>query len=237
MNDPILSLSGVTAFYGSLQILRGIELNVRAGEVRLLVGRNGSGKSTTLKTIAGIVRVADGRIRIAGTDVIDVPLRQRLGLGVAYVAQAGNSGRAVFPHLTLRENLEIMTISSSAKAPDYQLAWELFPELKQFEYRRATALSGGQQQMLAIAMAMMLKPRVLLLDEPTCGLARGRALALMALLRRLADEQNLAVLIVEQNVSLTLDKVDSVSALRSGQVVADVSPDALRDPSWFANVL
>jgi ABC-type branched-subunit amino acid transport system ATPase component len=98
-------------------------------------------------------------------------------------------------------------------------------------------MSGGQQQMLAVAMAMMTEPRLLLLDEPTCGLARGRAIDLMKVLRGLADGQGLAVLIVEQNVTLTLDHVDSVSALRSGRVVADVEPDRLRNAAWLSQVL
>ena len=237
MNEPILSLSGVTASYGTIQVLRGVGLAVAGGEVRLLVGRNGSGKSTTLKAIAGLVPINSGSIRIAGDDVLKSDLRKRLAMGIGYVAQAGNSGRAIFPHLTVRENLEIMLIANSGAMADYNIAWALFPELKQFAFRRATALSGGQQQMLAIAMAMMLKPRVLLLDEPTCGLARGRAVDLMKVLRQLADDQGVSILLVEQNVSLTLDQVDSVSALRAGQVVAEVTPDTLRDPSWFADVL
>jgi branched-chain amino acid transport system ATP-binding protein len=237
LTAPVLAIKGVTSRYGSVQVLRGVDLSVAAGEVRLLIGRNGSGKSTTLKAIAGLIAVDEGTIRLEDCDIAGFDTRRRLARGVAFVPQAGNSGRGVFPHLTVRENLEVMSLSGKAGKPDYELAWSLFPELKPFAGKRATAMSGGQQQMLAVAMAMMTKPRLLLLDEPTCGLARGRALDLMKLLRRLADDFRLAVLIVEQNVSLTLDRVDSVSALRSGTVVAEVGPEALRDPSWFAQVL
>jgi ABC-type branched-subunit amino acid transport system ATPase component len=237
MSAPILAIDGVKSRYGSVQVLRGVKLAVVAGEIRLLIGRNGSGKSTTLKAIAGLIPIDAGTIRLDDRDIADLSTRRRLAEGVAFVPQAGNSGRGVFPHLRVRENLEVMSLAGKTATPDYGLAWRLFPELEAFAGRRATALSGGQQQMLAVAMAMMTGPRLLLLDEPTCGLARGRALDLMTLLRRLADEHGLAVLIVEQNVSLMLDRVDSVSALRSGSVVAEVEPAALRDPSWFAEVL
>ncbi len=237
MSAPVLAIDGVKSSYGSVRVLRGVKLAVAAGEVRLLVGRNGSGKSTTLKAIAGLIPIEAGSIRLDDRDIGALSTRHRLGEGIAFVPQAGNSGRGVFPHLTVRENLEVMSLAGKTAKPDYELAWELFPELKPFAAKRATAMSGGQQQMLAVAMAMMTRPRLLLLDEPTCGLARGRALDLMKLLRRLADEHQLAVLIVEQNVSLTLDRIDSVSALRSGVVVAEVAPEALSDPSWFAQVL
>ncbi len=238
MAAPILSVTNLKARYGSVPVLRGVALSVAPGELRLLIGRNGSGKSTTLKAIAGLIAVESGSIRIADTEISHLKTRHRLARGIALVPQAGNSGRGVFPHLTVRENLEVMSLAGAdAGRPDYGLAWRLFPDLEPFAGRRAAAMSGGQQQMLAVAMAMMTRPRLLLLDEPTCGLARGRALDLMKLLRQLADEHGLAVLIVEQNVSLTLDKVDSVSALRSGLVVAEVGPEALHDPSWFAQVL
>ena len=234
---PVLAIDGVTSRYGSVRVLRGVRLSVAAGEIRLLIGRNGSGKSTTLKAIAGLVPIDAGSIRLDDREIAGLSTRQRLSEGVALVPQAGNNGRGVFPHLTVRENLEVMSLAGRGSRPDYALAWRLFPELEAFAGRRATAMSGGQQQMLAVAMAMMSAPRLLLLDEPTCGLARGRALDLMKLLRLLADEQRLAVLIVEQNVNLTLDRVDSVSALRAGEVVAEVKPEALGDPSWLGEVL
>jgi ABC-type branched-subunit amino acid transport system ATPase component len=233
----VLALSDVEASYGPVRVLRGVDLSVKSGEVRLLIGRNGSGKSTTLKAIAGLIVTAAGDIRIDGVALTGLSTRKRLALGAAFVPQAGNAGRGVFPHLTVRENLEVMALVRSHKRVDYTRAWRLFPELEQFETRRATSMSGGQQQMLAVAMAMMTEPRLLLLDEPTCGLARGRAIDLMKVLRRLASEQGLAVLIVEQNVVLTLDHIDSVSALRSGRVVAEVKPDRLGDPAWLAEVL
>ena len=233
----ILALSGVEASYGPVRVLRGVDLSVVSGEVRLLIGRNGSGKSTTLKAIAGLIPTAAGDIRIDGTALGGLSTAKRLALGVAFVPQAGNNGRGVFPHLTVRENLEVMALVHPQKKPDYTRAWKLFPELEKFESRRATAMSGGQQQMLAVAMAMMTEPRLLLLDEPTCGLARGRAIDLMKVLRRLASDHGLAVLIVEQNVTLTLDHIDSVSALRSGRVVAEVKPDTLSNPAWLAQVL
>ncbi len=235
--SAILALNGVEASYGPVRVLRGVDLSVVSGEVRLLIGRNGSGKSTTLKAIAGLIPTLAGDIRIDGAALSGLSTAKRLALGVAFVPQAGNNGRGVFPHLTVRENLEVMALVHPRKPPDYTRAWRLFPELKLFEARRATAMSGGQQQMLAVAMAMMTEPRLLLLDEPTCGLARGRAIDLMKVLRGLASDHGLGVLIVEQNVTLTLDHIDSVSALRSGRVVAEVKPDALKNPAWLAEVL
>jgi branched-chain amino acid transport system ATP-binding protein len=237
MAAMVLELRGIEAGYGAVPVLRGLDLSVSAGEVRLLIGRNGSGKSTTLKAIAGLIAIAAGDIRVAGTALAGLSTRKRLACGVALVPQAGNNGRGVFPHLTVRENLEVMALVHPGRPPDFRRAWQLFPELEGFAGRRATAMSGGQQQMLAVAMAMMTEPSLLLLDEPTCGLARGRALDLMKVLRTLADRQGLAVLIVEQNVTLTLDHIDSVSALRSGRVVADVGPDRLRNAAWLSQVL
>lgn len=233
---PILSVAALEASYGRLKVLRGLTLDVAPGEVRLLIGRNGSGKSTALKAILGLIGIEGGSVRLAGEEIGALATRERLRRGVALVPQAGSGGRGVFPHLTVRENLELMAAVTGA-APEYGIAWSLFPMLEAHARRRATALSGGQQQMLAVAMAMMLTPRVLLLDEPSCGLARGPALELMALLRRLADERGLAVLLVEQNVSLTLDHVDRVLALRAGSLVADVPPATLGDPAWFTRVL
>jgi ABC-type branched-subunit amino acid transport system ATPase component len=237
VSAAILALTGVEASYGPVRVLRGVDLSVESGEVRLLIGRNGSGKSTILKTIAGLIPTLAGDIRIDGAALAGLSTRKRLAMGVALVPQAGNNGRGVFPHLTVRENLEVMALVHPRKKPDYTRAWRLFPELKQFETRRATSMSGGQQQMLAVAMAMMTEPRLLLLDEPTCGLARGRAIDLMKVLRGLASDHGLGVLIVEQNVTLTLDHIDNVSALRSGRVVAEVRPAALRNPAWLAEVL
>ncbi len=234
--EPILAVSGLRARYGSLPVLRDLALAVAPGEVRLLVGRNGSGKSTALKAILGLIAIDAGSIRLGAEEIAALPTRARLGRGVALVPQAGSGGRGVFPHLTVRENLELMAAAGSGAA-DFAMAWRIFPMLEGMARRRATALSGGQQQMLAVAMALMVRPRVLLLDEPTCGLARGPSLELMAVLRRLADEEKLAVLLVEQNVSLTLDHVDRVSALRAGQVVAEVGPETLRDPAWFTRML
>ncbi|WP_270933461.1 ABC transporter ATP-binding protein [Falsiroseomonas oryzae] len=236
MAAPLLAVSNLRARYGSLPVLRGLGLSVATGEVRLLIGRNGSGKSTALKAILGLIAIDGGSIRLGEEELVPLTTRARLARGVALVPQAGSGGRGVFPHLTVRENLELMG-AVAGDTPDFGIAWRLFPMLEGMARRRATMLSGGQQQMLAVAMAMMVRPRVLLLDEPTCGLARGPSLELMALLRRLADEQGLAVLLVEQNVSLTLDHVDSVSALRAGAVVAEVAPDTLRDPAWFTRVL
>lgn len=235
----LLEISGIRSRYGSVPVLHGIDIAVAPGEVRLLIGRNGSGKSTTLKAVAGLVSIDAGSIRLAGAEIARDTTRARVLNGVSLVPQAGNRGRGVFPHLTVMENLELMALVGGAREapPPYDMAWRLFPDLKPVTGKRAAALSGGQQQMLAVAMALMTRPRLLLLDEPTCGLARGRAIELMRVVRRLATDEGLAILLVEQNVSLTLEFIDRVSALRSGQVVAEVAPDVLQDPSWFARVL
>ena len=233
----MLGIAGVRARYGIVPVLRGVDLAVRSGEVRLLIGRNGSGKSTTLKAVAGLVPIEAGSIRLDGVEIGGTSTRRRMMSGIALVPQAGNRGRGIFPHLTVAENLELMAAIRGTEPLGFDTIWAIFPELQGCARKRAANLSGGQQQMLAVGMALMTRPRILLLDEPTCGIARGKALELMRVVRSLALEQGLAILIVEQNVTLVRDYVDAVVALRSGEVVAEVPPQTLDDPSWFSNVL
>ncbi len=154
----VLDIAGVRSRYGSVTVLHGIDLSVGPGEVRLLIGRNGSGKSTTLKAVAGLVPIDAGSIRLAGAEIASTSTRARVQSGISLVPQAGNRGRGVFPHLTVMENLELMALVAGAREapPPYETAWRLFPDLKPVTRKRAAALSGGQQQMLAVAMALMI---------------------------------------------------------------------------------
>lgn len=236
---PMLEARGLHAGYGAVPVLRGVNLRVAPGEILLLIGRNGSGKSTTLKAIAGLLKLDRGSITLEGQEISGTSRRERMIAGIGLVPQAGNHGRGIFPHLTVRENLELMAdLSGHADtAAACATAWRLFPELKELGRRRGTTLSGGQQQMLAVALAIVARPRLLLLDEPTCGLARGRAVNLMAVIRRLAEEDGVGCVLVEQNVSLVLGSVDAVCAMRSGEIVARTTPERASDPDWLSTVL
>ena len=210
----MLVLEGVDAGYGNVQVLRGLSLAARAGEVTCVMGRNGAGKTTLMRAIIGQVRLAAGRILLDGQRIDTLPAHQVPRLGVGYVPQ----GRRLFGPLTVAENLEIglMTRGRGAATRDHVLA--LFPRLRERLGQVSATLSGGEQQMLAIARALCLEPKVLLLDEPTEGLQpsmialiRDTVLALKA--------AGVAVVLVEQRVDAVLAVADLIAFVVAGQVV------------------
>jgi branched-chain amino acid transport system ATP-binding protein len=228
-SSELLAAERLHAFYGASHILRGVTLNVGEGETVALMGRNGMGKSTLIRTIMGLVPAAEGRVMLAGVEATRLPTFARAQLGVAYVPE----GRGVFSTLSVAENLDI----ASRAGADGSMEWtvprvlELFPRLAERRANRGDQLSGGEQQMLAIARALLTNPRLIILDEATEGLApliREEIWATIRLLR----ESGLAALIVDKSVSELARVADRVVVLVKGEVVHEGPPDSLlADPA------
>ena len=223
----LLQIDGLYAGYGLAQVLRGIDLTLQAGEIVAVLGRNGSGRSTLLKAVMGLLP-AQGRLLFRGQEVQALPTHRRALLGLGYVSEH----RDVFPRMSVRQNL--LLGSKPPAFADAAAGWsehrvlDLFPPLQHRLLAPASALSGGEQQMLAIARALMGNPRVLLLDEPTEGLAPQRVQATAVLLRQLRAA-GLGVLLVEQRLQLALDVADRVAVLGDGQVQFTGSGAELQD--------
>ncbi len=212
--QPALAVEGLDAFYGAAQILFQVSLEVPAGAVVALVGRNGAGKSTTLKAILGEV-AARGRIRLDGADVARRPVYERVALGLGYVPE----DRRIFTDLTVMENLEVGRRPARAGREPFtpERLFALFPNLAEMRARRGRQMSGGEQQMLAIARTLMGNPSLLLLDEPSEGLAPRIVADLAAVLAQLKAE-GLSILLSEQNVRFARHLADTVVVLEKGRV-------------------
>ncbi len=197
MSEPLLSVRGVTAFYGRVQALKGIDLDVNAGEIVALIGANGAGKSTLMMTVCGNPRARDGAIVFGGRDITRLPTHEIARLKLAQSPE----GRRIFPRMTVLENLQIgATVSRTADfASDLDRVLTLFPRLQQRIAQRGGTLSGGEQQMLAIARALMSRPRLLMLDEPSLGLAPLIVRQIFDAIKKLNAEDGLTVFLVEQN--------------------------------------
>ncbi|MGY9046641.1 urea ABC transporter ATP-binding protein [Puniceibacterium antarcticum] len=214
----MLSVDNLTLHYGQSQILHGISLRARAGEVTAVMGTNGVGKTSLLKAIAGRHPYSGGTITLDGTVLNHATAYQAARAGIAYVPQ----GREVFPLMTVMENLEsgfACLPKSEHFVPD--TIWELFPILKEFTHRRGGDLSGGQQQQLAIARALISKPRVLLLDEPTEGIQPNIIQQIGRVIARLRDQGDMAIILVEQYFDFTYGLADSFFAVNRGAVVLE----------------
>lgn len=219
----MLTLEGLDAGYGRLQILFGVSLTAPAGQITCLLGRNGAGKTTAMKAIMGHIRRSSGRITLDGEDIgtlapHDVPRRR-----VGYVPQ----GRRLFSELTVAENIEIglMTRGAGPKTRDWVLS--LFPRLEERMSQRAETLSGGEQQMLATARALCIEPKALLLDEPTEGLQPSMIALIRDVVLTLKSE-GVAILLVEQRIDAVLELADSAVFLENGRVIDHAAGDALR---------
>ncbi|HIZ97701.1 MAG TPA: ABC transporter ATP-binding protein [Candidatus Janibacter merdipullorum] len=217
-----LRISGVTAGYGGSTVLTGVDLDVGAGETVALLGRNGVGKTTLMATIMGFVRAIDGSITLGGEELATVPTHVRARSGVAIVPQ----GRRVFAPLTVHNNLRI---AESARSGDWSLerVYELMPRLRERKNNRGDQLSGGEQQMLAIGRALLLGPRVLLLDEPSDGLAPAIVQQVMGVVRDLAQE-GITVLLVEQDLRAAFSVADRVAVMEKGRIVHEGSVEDFR---------
>jgi len=197
MSAPLLSVRGVTAFYGHVRALKGVDLDVNAGEIVALIGANGAGKSTLMMTVCGSPRARDGAIIFDGRDITRLPTHEIARLKLAQAPE----GRRIFPRMTVLENLQMgATVATPAEfAADLDRVLALFPRLQQRLTQRGGTLSGGEQQMLAIARALMSRPRLLLLDEPSLGLAPLVVRQIFDVIRKLNSEDGLTVFLVEQN--------------------------------------
>jgi branched-chain amino acid transport system ATP-binding protein len=220
--SALLELDGVHAGYGPVNVLDDVTFDVGQGETVALLGANGAGKTTTLRAICGMLRPR-GRVSIGGRDVTRRPTEQIVRLGVAHVPE----GRGTFAPLTVEENLRLGAYARRDGRVRASLAraYELFPRLEERRAQRAGTLSGGEQQMLAIARALMLEPKLMLLDEPSLGLAPKLVRELFKILRRIKEDEGTAMLIVEQNANLVLEFADAAHVLETGRVVLSGTAD------------
>jgi branched-chain amino acid transport system ATP-binding protein len=222
----LLELVDVTASYGPVQVLEGVSLSVPDGGAVGILGANGAGKTTTLRAISGVVRTS-GRIMFDGKDISGLRPDQVAARGIAHVPE----GRGTLPNLTVRENLMVgayLRKDRRALAADVDYLIDLFPNLGERIGSNASALSGGEQQMLAVGRAFMARPRLLLLDEPSLGLAPSTAKNVYDAIRRLRVESGIAMLVVEQNATLAFNIVDTATVLETGRSVLTGSSAELK---------
>lgn len=227
-DKTLLELKNVTASYGDVQVLWGVTFDVREGEIATLVGANGAGKSTTLKTISGVVRATDGQIIFDGGRIDHLPAHKVAAHGIAHVPE----GRRLFPLMSVRENLELGAVSREARglrAESFERVSALFPKLKERASQVAGTLSGGEQQMVAIARGLMARPRVLILDEPSLGLAPIVVREMFEIIQTI-NREGITILLVEQNVQQSLKLANRAYVLENGRVVlSGAGSDLLND--------
>ena len=213
-SPPMLRVEGVNQFYGGSHILRDVGFETRAGEVCVVLGRNGVGKTTLLRSIIGTAPVATGRILLDGVDCSRLPSHLRVRMGMGYVPQ----GREIFARLTVEENLRMGLAPLGREAPIPDEVFELFPVLAQMRRRRGGDLSGGQQQQLAIARAIAAKPRLLLLDEPTEGIQPSIIKQIGQVIRTLAARGTMAIVLVEQYYDFAAELADHYLVMQRGAI-------------------
>ena len=226
--SAILAIEGVSSGYGKKQIVRDLDLTLERGEILLMLGHNGAGKTTLMRTIFGLLRPSAGRILFEGKEIDRRTPAENVADGIAFVPQ----GHGIFRTLSVRDNLELgaFVVQDQRKvAPRLQVVFDLFPILKERERQIGGTLSGGQQQMLAIGMALMHEPRVLILDEPSIGLAPNLVERVMAAVRRINRDFGVSILIVEQNVKQSLPIAGRVAVMKTGRKIYDGSPEPLTD--------
>jgi branched-chain amino acid transport system ATP-binding protein len=224
---PLLSVEALGAGYGNKQVIHDVSLSVRQGEIVGLFGHNGAGKTTTIRSVLGLVPTSSGKIVFAGKDITYASPRTRVKAGIAMIP----SERFVFPDMSIRANL-LLGAANSPKASDREerlsLVEDLFPLLAERSGQRAGALSGGQQRMVSLGIALMARPRLLLLDEPSLGLAPSVVEQIFGTLRTLVDTGELGILLLEQNVKQALLISDRVDVMRSGSIIVQETADEMR---------
>jgi branched-chain amino acid transport system ATP-binding protein len=217
-----LEVRGIESGYGRIQVLWGVDVTLEEGSMVAVLGPNGAGKTTLLRTIMGIIRAWRGSVMMYGLDITSMPPHRRVELGLTMVPE----GRRLFPDLTVKENLELGAYTRRARervGETLELVFNLFPRLKERLHQKAGSLSGGEQQMLTIARALMTRPKVLMLDEPSQGLAPKIAWEVAETLDKIRREVGISVILVEQNVALALEKADYIYLLEQGRVVLEGS--------------
>ncbi len=231
----LLELDNLHTYYGHIHALKGVSLTVGDGEIVTLVGANGAGKSTTLRTISGIVRARRGSVRLAGKDITALKPHEVAALGIGHVPE----GRRIFPLLSVRENLEMGGWNVSDRTLVMQrmeYAFDLFPRLYERLEQKGGTLSGGEQQMLAISRALMAQPRVLLLDEPSMGLAPVLVEGIFDIIKRINAENKTTILLVEQNALMALEVAHRGYVLQTGEVVLNDTAHALMNNDMVRKV-
>ena len=219
----MLDVQGIDSGYGNVQVLKDLSLRVQAGEILCLLGRNGAGKTTILKTIMGLVRAQKRNIRLEGKDLHLLPAYEVPRRGIGYIPQ----GRRLFTEMTVAENLQIGLMTRNQGPEVLEEVLDMFPRLRERLDQRAETLSGGEQQMLATARALCLKPKLLLLDEPTEGLQPS----MISLIRNAVlalKQQNVAIILVEQRVEAVLEIADRVVFVENGRSALETTPEALQ---------
>jgi branched-chain amino acid transport system ATP-binding protein len=224
----LLEVRNIRTRYGSIEALKGISLTVDAGEVVTLIGSNGAGKSTTLRSISGLTPASTGTITFAGEEITRVPAHEIVGHGIALAPE----GRHCFPRMTVRENLELGAHQRRGPgiAEDFNRVYELFPLLKERERQKAGTMSGGEQQMLAIGRALMARPKLLMLDEPSLGIAPNLVQRIYQTIGEI-NRSGVAILLVEQNANYALDAASRGYVLETGRIaLANDSASLRNDP-------
>jgi branched-chain amino acid transport system ATP-binding protein len=221
--SAVLEVERLTTDYGPVRAVDGVSLTVPPGSITAVLGANGAGKTSLLRTISGLERASAGSVRLDGEDILGVAVEDIVRRGLAHVPE----GRGVIAELSTEENLRLGGLWRGADGTALEEAYVLFPPLRERRRELAASLSGGERQMLSIGRALMASPRVLLLDEPSLGLAPIVTAQIMQLIRTLAAERGLAVLLVEQNARSALSIADRGIVLNLGRVVADDAADAL----------
>ena len=220
--DPALAVHDLHAAYGQSEVLHGLDFAVGAGEIVAVMGRNGMGKTTLMKTLMGLVPVRAGTIRVMGEDVTALKSHARVAKGLAYVPQ----GRMIFSTMTVQENIETgLTATGMRKVP--QDLYDMFPVLLEMKARRGGNLSGGQQQQLAIARALASQPKVLLLDEPTEGIQPSIIREMGRTLKKIRDARGLSIVVSEQVLSFALDVADRVLVVENGHIVHEAPREGI----------
>ncbi|MDT7834585.1 urea ABC transporter ATP-binding subunit UrtE [Aquabacterium sp. OR-4] len=226
----MLKVEGINQYYGGSHILRNVGFEARMGEVTVVLGRNGVGKTTLLKSLMGVVPVKTGTVQLDGQDITKATPYQRVRQGIGYVPQ----GREIFGRLTVEENLRMGLATRPAGTDIPAELFELFPILKQFMHRRGGDLSGGQQQQLAIARALAPGPKLLMLDEPTEGIQPSIIKDIGRVIRMLADRKTMAIVLVEQYYDFAAELADQYLVMERGEVIArgrgaDMAADGVRE--------
>jgi branched-chain amino acid transport system ATP-binding protein len=228
----LLEVDDVHTYYGNIHALKGVSLDVNEGEIVTLIGANGAGKTTTLNTISGIIRPRTGRIRLAGQDLASVPAHEIVVRGIVQVPE----GRRMFARLTVEENLRMggYTVTVPKVRDGIARAYEMFPRLAQRRTQIAGTLSGGEQQMLAMGRALMSDPKVLLLDEPSMGLAPVLVDSIFDTIKAL-HAAGTTILLIEQNARMALQVADRGYVIESGRIILSDRSDALRENEMVQN--
>ena len=226
-DGAVLRLEDVHTYYGSIHALKGVSIEVREGEIVTLIGANGAGKSTTLRSVNGLNHPREGSIRFQGRDITNAPPHQIVKMGIAQSPE----GRRLFPHMSVYENLEMGAFQRADRRnikEDLDRVYDLFPRLQERRSQKAGTLSGGEQQMCAIGRALMARPKLLMLDEPSMGLAPIFVERIFEIVKEI-NEQGTTILLVEQNALMALDAADRGYVLETGEIALADEAKALRE--------